>query len=142
DLRRLHEMSVRLTGTLDVEPLLEEVLRSAMAVHGTEMGLLSLCGPGCDGINVKVHSGFDDGFLKLVEWVPAGGGACGTCYAERRRVIVEDVELDPVFNDYREAARIGGFRACHSTPLLTRNGNIIGVLSVHFDRPHRPSERE
>jgi signal transduction histidine kinase len=142
DLRRLHEMSVGLTATLDVEPLLEEVLRSAMAMHGTEMGLLSLCEAGRDGLNVRVHSGFDERFLKMIEWVPAGGGACGTCYADRRRVIVEDVELDPVFADYREAARMAGFRACHSTPLLTRNGNIIGVLSVHFDRPHRPSERE
>ncbi|MFL6216105.1 MAG: ATP-binding protein [Blastocatellia bacterium] len=142
DLRRLHEMSVGLTGTLDVKLLLDEVLRSAMAVHGTGMGLLSLCESERDGINVMVHSGFDERFLKLIEWVPAGGGACGTCYAERRRVIIEDVELDPVFDDYREAARIAGFRACHSTPLLTRNGNIIGVLSVHFDKPHRPSERE
>ena len=35
-----------------------------------------------------------------------------------------------------------GFRACHSTPLFTRNGRVIGVLSVHFRAPHRPSERE
>jgi signal transduction histidine kinase/ActR/RegA family two-component response regulator len=142
DLRRLHEMSVGLTSTLDVESVLREVLRAALAVQGTDMGLLSLCHPERDGLNVKVHSGFDEEFLKAVEWVPSGGGACGTCYEQRRRVVVEDVELDPIFAPYREAARVGGFRACHSTPLITRSGKIIGVLSVHFRQPHRPSERE
>jgi len=56
--------------------------------------------------------------------------------------VVEDVETDPIFAPYREAARNAGFRSCHSTPLITRSGTIIGVLSVHFRKRHRPSERE
>jgi hypothetical protein len=142
DLKRLHEMSVSLASTLDVKAVLEEVLRAAMAVQHTDMGLLSLCDSERGGLNLKVHSGFDEKFLKQIEWVPPGGGACGTCYEQRRRVVIEDVEVDPIFALYREAARGAGFRACHSTPLITRSGNIIGVLSVHFRQPHRPSERE
>ena len=142
DLRRLHEMSLSLTSTLDIESVLREVLREAMAVQGTSLGLLSLCDTERDGLNLKVHSGFDEEFLKQVEWVAPGAGACGACYEQRRRIVVEDVEADPIFAPYREAARRAGFRACHSTPLITRNGNIIGVLSVHFRQPHRPSERE
>jgi signal transduction histidine kinase/ActR/RegA family two-component response regulator len=142
DLRRLHEMSVGLTHTLDVELVLKEVLRAAMEVQHTDMGLLSLCDSERGGLGLKVQSGFDPEFLKQIEWVPPGGGACGTSYEQRRRVIVEDVEVDPVFALYREAARLAGFRACHSTPLITRSGNIIGVLSVHFRQPRRPSERE
>jgi signal transduction histidine kinase len=30
----------------------------------------------------------------------------------------------------------------HSTPLISRSGTVIGVLSVHFRQPYRPSERE
>ncbi|HYE65867.1 MAG TPA: ATP-binding protein [Pyrinomonadaceae bacterium] len=142
DLRRLHEMSISLTSTLDVESVLEEVLRAALAVQGTDLGLLSLCDSERDGLNLKVHCGFDEEFLKQIEHVPPGGGACGTCYEQRRRVVVEDIEVDPVFASYREAARAAGFRACHSTPLITSSGNIIGVLSAHFRQPHRPSERE
>jgi signal transduction histidine kinase/CheY-like chemotaxis protein len=142
DLRRLHKMSVSLTSTLDIETVLQEVLRAALDVQGADMGLLSLCDPKRDGLNLKVHSGFDKEFLKFVEWVPPGAGACGTCYEQRRRIVVEDIELDPIFAEYREAARRAGFRACHSTPLITGRGNIIGVLSVHFRQPHRPSNRE
>jgi signal transduction histidine kinase len=142
DLRRLHEMSVGLTRTLDIESVLKEVLHAAMDVQHTSMGLLSLCDSERGGLNLHVHSGFDEEFLKQIEWVPPGGGACGGCYEQRQRVIVEDVETDPVFALYREASRGAGFRSCHSTPLITRSGNIIGVLSVHFPQPHRPSERE
>src|SRR6202007_2559664 len=43
---------------------------------------------------------------------------------------------------HRETAARGGFRSCHSTPLVTRRGEIIGVLSLFFPIPRRPSERE
>ncbi len=142
DLRRLHEMSLTLTSTLDISSVLEEVLRSALSVQQTNMGLLSLRDQNREGLALKVHTGFNDEFISQVEWVPTGAGACGACYDQRRRIVVEDTEVDPVFSDYKEAARRAGFRACHSTPLITRSGAIIGVLSVHFRKPHRPSERE
>jgi signal transduction histidine kinase len=142
DLSRLHEMSARLSSRFDVESVLREVLASAMAMHDTGRGLLSLCDPERPGLVLGVHAGFDDGFLKEVERVPPGGGGCGTCYEERRRIVIEDVETDSIFAPYREAARRAGFRACHSTPLFTQRGDIIGVLSVHFPLPHRPSQRE
>jgi signal transduction histidine kinase len=141
DLRRLHDMSERLTGTLDIEAVLQEVLQAALTVQGTDLGLLSLCDPERERLNLRVSRGFDDALLKEIARAP-GSGACGMCYAQRRRVVVEDVEGDPIFAAYRQAARTAGFRAVHSTPLMTRNGAIIGVLSVHFRRPHRPSERE
>ncbi|HKY05339.1 MAG TPA: ATP-binding protein [Blastocatellia bacterium] len=142
DLRRLHEMSLILTSTLDISTVLEEVLRAALSVQQTNMGLLSLHDQKSNGLALKVHTGFNEEFINQVEWVPLGAGACGACFDQRRRIVVEDTEIDAVFSDYKEAARRAAFRACHSTPLITRSGAIIGVLSVHFRKPHRPSERE
>ena len=142
DLRRLHETSVRLTGLLDVESVLREVLRAAMAVQDTGLGLLSLCDGEHPGLRLGVHAGLDDDFLRHVETVSPGDGPCGTAYVERRRVVVEDTEVDPIYAPYREAARRVGVRSCHSTPLISRRGTTIGVLSVLFAEPHRPSDRE
>ena len=66
DLRRLHETSVRLTSLLDVESVLREVLRAAMAVQATGLGLLSLCDPEQPGLRLGVHAGLDDEFLRHV----------------------------------------------------------------------------
>lgn len=141
DLRHLHELSARLSGTLDIETVLHEVLAAALTVHGTNMGLLSLCDAQCRELKLHVSQGFDDAFLAHVMTTPLGG-ACSTCSEQKRRVVIEDVATDPIFASYRQAAQMAGFRAVHSTPLKTRNGTIIGVLSVHFRQPRSPSERE
>jgi signal transduction histidine kinase/ActR/RegA family two-component response regulator len=142
DLRRLHETSVRLTSLLDVDAVLREVLQAAMAAQETALGLLSLRDAARPGLRLAAQAGVDDEFIRHVEAVPPGGGACGTAYAERRRVVVEDTEVDPIYAPYREAARKAGFRSCHSTPLISLRGDTIGVLSVLFVEPHRPSDRE
>jgi signal transduction histidine kinase/ActR/RegA family two-component response regulator len=142
DLRRLHEMAVRLTGNLDVESVLREVLQAAIAVPGTTQGLLSLCEPERPDLALAVQAGFSAELLDEIRHVPPGRVACGIAFAERRQVVVEDVTTDPVFAPYRAAAEHAGFRACHSTPLFTRRGDIVGVLSLFFPGPRRPSERE
>jgi len=140
DLRRLHEMSNRLSATLELQPILEETLRAAVAIENTDMGLLSLCDGEGQGLSIGASIGFQPEFLNLVQRTSTIG-ACGTCYSERRRVVIPDIEVDPVFEPYREAAREAGFRAVHSTPLITRGGKAIGVLSTHFRGPYRPSAR-
>lgn len=142
DLRRLHEMTVRLSTTLELQPILEETLRTATALIGTDMGLLSLADPENNHLCVRASLGFTEEFLATIEHVSPGVGACGKCYENRIRVIVEDVESSPLYDQYREAAREAGFRAVHNTPLVTRGGKIVGVLSAHFRKPHRPSDRE
>ena len=72
DLRRLHEMAVRLTGNLDVESVLREVLEAAIAVPHTRRGLLSLCAPERPGLTLAVHAGFDQSFLRRGAPRPAG----------------------------------------------------------------------
>jgi len=124
------------------EPMLREVLQAAMTVAGSDMGLLSLCDPQRAGLRTAVSEGFGPEFLQVSEFIPPGTGACGTCYQQRRRVIIADVEQDPLFVRYRETAQLGGFRAVCSVPLMIFSGRIMGVLSVYFREPHRPLDRE
>ncbi len=142
DMRRLHELGGCLAGRHELRELLRDVLDSALAVHGADMGLLSLADPVRNGLRVGASCGFDAAFLQQIEFVPAGQGACGQSYAGQRRVIVEDTETDPSFAASRAAAARAGYRAVHTTPLLRREGGVLGTLSVHFRRPRRPADRE
>src|SRR4029079_18764437 len=36
----------------------------------------------------------------------------------------------------------GGYRAIQSTPLFSGRGELLGMVTTHFRRPHRPSEHE
>src|SRR5262245_35904220 len=142
DLRQLHEMSVRLSTNLDVNSILEDTVRTAAAVEGTGMGVVSLCDPEHTYLELGASVGFDAEFLRVAQRIPAGSGACGQCLQEQRRVVVEDVEADPTFVPHLEAARRAGFRAVHSTPLITRSGKLVGVITTHHRRPGRPSDRQ
>src|SRR5262249_10384563 len=65
-----------------------------------------------------------------------------SCCARRSRVVVENVAEEPSFDSLRDAIDAAGVRAVHSTPLITRAGELVGVLSVYFLASHRPSDRE
>jgi PAS domain S-box-containing protein len=60
----------------------------------------------------------------------------------RERVVVEDVETDPSFAPHLHIVAAAGYRAVQSTPLFSRSGEPLGMISTHFRQRHRPSERE
>jgi len=139
DLRRLHEMSERLSTTLALQSILEETLRTAAALEDADLGLLSLCEPSENRLRVEASLGYSDEVLESIARIPAVGS---TCFRDRKRVVVADVETDPTFAPHRDAACRAGIRAIHSTPLITRSGKIVGVLSLHFRDTHSPSDQE
>jgi signal transduction histidine kinase/ActR/RegA family two-component response regulator len=142
DLRELHDMTMRLTGNRDVESVLREVLDAAIAVPNTPFGLLSLWDEERASLAVAVHAGFAPEALDVLRHESAAHEPCAAAFARRAQVVVEDVATDPAFAASREVAARAGFRSCHSTPLLTRGGDTIGVLSVFFTGPRHPPERE
>jgi PAS domain S-box-containing protein len=140
DLRRLHAMSLRLAATRDLGFILEETLRTAVAIEETDLGLLAMFDPGSDDLTVAATLGLDQSFFHS-EGFRAVSGAYRLSFAQRRRVIVEDCESDVSLIPVRDALRAIGIRSVHNTPLVTRTGETVGVLSTYFRTPHRPSER-
>jgi GAF domain-containing protein len=71
-------------------------------------------------------------------------GTCGTALATGRRVTVHDVEQDAaaVAGDDLIAYRAAGVRAVQITPLLSRSGKALGLLSTYWTQPHTPSARD
>jgi two-component sensor histidine kinase len=62
--------------------------------------------------------------------------------ARGERVIIPDVAQDPAYAPSLAAARVAGYRAVQSTPLLTATGGPLGMLSTHFRQPRRFAARE
>jgi GAF domain-containing protein len=58
------------------------------------------------------------------------------------RIVVEDVESDALFALLRPVARAAGFRAVQPTPILSRGGAPLGMLSTHFRSTHRPTDHD
>ncbi|MFW7381852.1 MAG: PAS domain S-box protein [Oligoflexus sp.] len=143
-LTRLHDLVTHLSKEQNLQDALRAILETVIETHHAEFGLLSLYDKKSGELKIEVDSGFDEKSQKLLKsYRPVSGvGACGHAFATKQRIVIIDTETDPKFCLLRDFARAAGFRAVHSTPILTRSGELIGVLSVQFKKSRAPSTRE
>ena len=145
DVLHLHLLSGHLLATLDLAPVLEEILAAVTSLQGAELGAILLLDRDRGELETVVSLGLPAAYLERFGRMPVGVGACGLAVERREPVIVEDVEGqgDPSADvSPAEAARLGGFRACFSVPLVSRNGDLLGAITTFFRDPHRPTDRQ
>src|SRR6185437_15196642 len=118
----------RLSSTRDFDSTMQAILESIVELHGTDRGMLLLYDDAKGALVPSALVNFTDANLKGFAEMKMPQGPSRTAYTERRRVIVPDVEVDAFSAEYKELAREAGFRAVHTTPILNRDGNPLGVL--------------
>jgi PAS domain S-box-containing protein len=74
--------------------------------------------------------------------IGAAAGSCGTSAFLGRPVLVEDIETDPLWVDYRALASRFGLRACWSTPIVGGGGAVVGTFALYYREPRKPREEE
>jgi len=139
---RIHEISVRLLGKSSVKALLSEILDAAIEVTEADYGNIQLLDQGL--LRIVTQRGFAKQFLDFFQDVSHDSkSVCGAALQSLSRVIVEDVFSDELFRGTCAGDILlrAGVRAVQSTPLVGTSGQVYGMLSTHFRRPHRPNER-
>ncbi|WP_374562756.1 ATP-binding protein [Ideonella sp.] len=139
DLDQLHELSSNLPDAGTLREQLQMILVTLAHFHGSGRGLAALLDPATGRLGLEASIGFssDAGARAALS-----EGACAMAGMQRQRMVVADTETDERFPGLRAIARREGFRAVHCTPLLSLRGEVLGVISVHLDRPREPTERE
>jgi two-component system, sensor histidine kinase len=74
--------------------------------------------------------------------VGPSAGSCGTAAHRNDRVIVEDIQRDPLWADFRELAASAGVAACWSQPVRLADGTLMGTFALYYDEPKSPTEDE
>jgi PAS domain S-box-containing protein len=138
----LHHLSTRLLAATELGPLLEEILEATIALLAADFGTIQLWDPATGVLTLAAQRGFQQDFLDSFDHVHAGTGSWGVALERRARVVVEDVRTDPLFAPHVPIAASAGFRAVQSTPLFSRTGEPLGMISTHFRQPHRPADRD
>ncbi|MFI2645498.1 SpoIIE family protein phosphatase [Streptomyces sp. NPDC018610] len=67
-----------------------------------------------------------------------GVGSCGTAAHRREMVVVTDIASDPFWDDFRHLAEKAGLGACWSTPVLARDGSLLGTFAMYHRTPRAP----
>jgi PAS domain S-box-containing protein len=73
------------------------------------------------------------------ERIGPSAGSCGTAAYRRERVIVRDIQTDPLWANYRAFAKPFGLAACWSTPILDTDGRLLGTFAMYYDEPRDPT---
>jgi len=122
--------------------LVEGALDASIGAAGSEMGTLQL--RTSEGLLIVAQRGFDKPFLDFFARVDGDDCACGSALKTGRRVVVPDVASHPLFAGTPAAPIMvgAGVRAVQSTPLLRESGEVLGVISTHYQVPREPSDRQ
>jgi GAF domain-containing protein len=115
----------------------------ALSIRPTDLGNIQLFNRETGALSIVTQRGFGLDFLEYFGVVGKQDEcACGRAMRSREPIVIADVNTDPGFAVHREIAAAAGFRAVQSTPLISRDGAFLGVMSTHFRSAHSLSTAE
>jgi len=147
DARLLHQLSIELIQEDGTAGLYKKIVQAAVAIMRSQYASMQMLypEPGTAGkLRLLAASGFTPEGEKFWEWVYRHtGSSCGAALRAQQRVVVhnfntcEFMQDAPTLPIFQEA----GIYAAQSTPLYSRNGKLLGMISTHWDHPHTPPRR-
>jgi PAS domain S-box-containing protein len=141
DVSYLHEVATRLSSSLELEPLLEEILAVVARFMGAERGALLMYDGGSDELVLSANTGLTEAFTGQLGRIPRDARPWWPVLGMGASVIVADVEVEEVSEELRAAMRAGDVRAIVAVPLIARRGDFLGTIAEFFAEPHRPPGR-
>lgn len=141
-IRYLYELSTRPVSPNNLNEVMAEILSTAITLSGADMGAIQLPNEQTGTLKINVYQGFHLSFLDFfTSAYPdcSGRAPCDVAYEQRQRVLVEDVRKSPIFTGTPALAVLleEGVMAIQSTPLISREGLLVGMLSTHYRQPIR-----
>jgi PAS domain S-box-containing protein len=142
--RLLRELAARVVAESELPVIFDEILATAMTITHADCGTIQLLDEAAQELYFAATRGFDPHMTDHFARVSAKSHTpCGVALARGARVFIDfdgQAEGDPdgslrMHSDY-------GLRSAQSTPLVSRAGRALGMLSTHWREPRRLDERE
>jgi hypothetical protein len=122
----------------DRPSIVQAILAAALTTGAADACDLQLYDPQTTSLRMEALRGFSGEFAALFATVDrTQATACATALNRREAVLVDDVSHSSIFegSPALEHMRAAGSQAVRSYPLLTADGAVFGVLSLHYRQP-------
>ncbi|OQP51976.1 hypothetical protein A4H97_25490 [Niastella yeongjuensis] len=146
DAQLLHRLSIELIQEDGITGLYKKIVEAAVAIMRSQYATMQLLYPETGSIGklrLLACSGFTPEAEKYWEWVHSyTGSSCGQVLRTGKREVVPDyricefVQNEPTLPVFLE----GGIFAAQSTPLYSRTGKLLGMISTHWNYPYNPPQ--
>lgn len=143
--QHLQEISTLLFQEQEGGNFYSRLLEAAAGVMRSDMASIQMFDERRLELSLLAHKDFHASSAAFWEWVRADSGStCGGALDSRQRIVVSDVETCDFMRGTAdlEAYRRSGIRAVQSTPLISRSGGVLGMISTHWRHVHQPSEQD
>ena len=144
DVLQLHEISTLLIQEGNLDSLYGRILDAAVGLMSSDMASIQSLDPERNQLWLLAWKGFHPQSASFWQTVHFNSACtCGIAFATGSRVVVPDVDICDFMtgttdlDEYRRS----NIRAVQSTPLVSRSGQLLGMISTHWREPHRPTER-
>jgi PAS domain S-box-containing protein len=144
DSRLLQSVGAKIIEQEEAEDIYEEVLDAAVRIMRSDMASMQVVDEKEDALRLLAFRGFDPEFGQIFRLNRRDTRtSCSFARKLGRRVIVSDVETCDFIVGTAALAdhRRSGIRAVQSTPLVSRGGKLIGMISTYWRHAHQPAER-
>ena len=140
---RLHEVGTNLLELGEVYSLLEQILDAAIEISSADRGMLQILNPETGTLQMESQRGFDAAYLEFFAGIDERDETpSGQVLREHSRVFVEDIGSGPIYGTPSlKVLSEAGVKSFAGTPLLSRTGRLVGILTTYWCRVHQPEER-
>lgn len=97
-----------------------------------------------DELRVCAAPSLPDEYIKRIDGIKIAmnNSSFGTAAHLKRRVVSENLQTDPLWEDYRNLAEDFGLGTCWAQPILGARQQVIGLLVLYAAEPRRPDSME
>jgi PAS domain S-box-containing protein len=144
DTQLLRELSARLVTEESIQALYQEIMAAAIALTHADAGTVQILDETTQDLVLLATQGIEQKMVEHFRRVHASSNT--PCGIALRGSIRSFVDFDvPTSEDPNGSMRLhveAGLLSAQSTPLISRSGKPIGMVSTHWRTRHQPSERE
>jgi PAS domain S-box-containing protein len=140
--RTLQSISTRLISESTLASLFGQILDAAMELMSSDASSLQMLAPDGESLALIGWKNFHPDSAVFWQHVTADDGTtCGAALRDNQRVMVTDVDACAFMAGTQDLTeyRRSGIRAVQSTPLRSRLGRPLGMISTHWHAPHTPT---
>jgi PAS domain S-box-containing protein len=144
ETQRLRALGVQLVTEDDIQALYQAILSTAIALTQAEAGTVQILDVTTQELVLLATQGFEQTIITHFGRISESANTpCGMALKTGNRSFVDfDVPESENPDGAKRMLLEAGYRSGQSTPLITRAGKIIGMVSTHWHQHYRPSKRE
>jgi len=143
-MRLLRDLSARAVDEDNIEVLYGEIVEIAIALTKAKGGTLRMLKQGTQKLSLLAQRGFPQHIASRIQCLEAcSQGICDIESGECCRTFIEFAtpEGEPT-DDIAQQHIEAGFLYAQATPLISRNGNLIGMVATHWPTQYQPTRKE